>query len=284
MTLIISYLTGRYIVQASDRRVTYGDGRVGEVMNKAVVIGHSGCAAYTGLAFLDGRHPTDEFLMQCVFDSASNNQVVFDVMSRSASRAVRMNPGLPKEAVHRGEVSRTSFVICSFMPRAREPQLNKASDRVPVLTVISNAQFDLSESWATSADKHFRMTQGAISPGKSFLHAAGQPIPALVRKRLVRDLARADRRSGEPEVAARLIARAIQEVHTANSAVGPSVNCVLVRNITTPTRTYRWGKSDSHSCHDRAIRRTRNARGQLLPNAARRHQARTCDLHLPPPS
>jgi hypothetical protein len=57
VTLVLTFLSERFIVQASDRRILYSDGRVSEVMNKAVVIGTVGCAAYTGLTFLDGRVP-----------------------------------------------------------------------------------------------------------------------------------------------------------------------------------------------------------------------------------
>jgi hypothetical protein len=58
VTLVLTFVSDRYIVQASDRRVTYEDGRVSEVMNKAVIISHYGCAAYTGLALLDEQVPT----------------------------------------------------------------------------------------------------------------------------------------------------------------------------------------------------------------------------------
>ena len=205
-------------------------------MNKAVVIESSGCAAYTGLAFLDGRKPTDEFLMQSIDDAAASGSNALEHMARSATRAVRLNAALPKARSERAVVARTSFVVAAF---ARSGEL---VSRVPTLTVVSNAQFDMSESWEPEARPRFQMTQRVVTPGEWLIHVAGQPLPVHVRKELIRNLSRAIKRCVGPEPVARLVSRAVQTVHESNEWVGPSVNCIIVRDVPPQTPTQADGQ------------------------------------------
>lgn len=228
--MIITLVTDDYIVQASDRRVTYGS-RVGEVMNKAVIIDRSGCAAYTGLAFLDGKMPTDEFLMEAIDSAATEGEDPFQRLARHASRAVHLNKRLPNGEAERKEIARTSFVIAEFVRGAGPCDARPTAPSAPVLTVVSNAQADLSESWAPQARKKFQSVHATVQPGEWILHVAGQAIPGVLRRRLDRDVSRAIARCAGPEPAARLLARAIQTVSETNKYVGPSVNCVMIRNI-----------------------------------------------------
>jgi hypothetical protein len=233
VTLILTLVTDRFIVQASDRRVTYGDGRVGEVMNKAVVISTTACAAYTGLAFLDGKMPTDLFLMSAIDDAFASGTPVFDRLAHDAERAVRLNRSLPKTEPERSQIARTSFVVAAFVP-VLDVDGHESGRRAPVLTIVSNAQFDLGESWADQAIKRFERTQVAVRGGSAFLHAAGVPVPSKTRKRLERALRHALERGAQPESVARLLARAVRDVHETNPGVGPSVNCVIVRDMAPP--------------------------------------------------
>lgn len=232
VTLIITFVSGRYIIQASDRRVTYGDGRVGEVMNKGVVIGDAACAAYTGLAFLGGgSHPTDEFVMESVARSMNvDDPELLERLARDATRTVRMNRDLPKGA-QRDEIARTSIVLAGLVPSVDAATGKHGRRRYPMLSVVSNAQFDLSEEWAPTARPKFEVQRAWVPDGRWFLHSAGQRIPATVKRRLIRSLRVAVDRCVHPEPAARLIARAVRDVHEVNEFVGPSVNVVIVRDL-----------------------------------------------------
>ena len=235
VTLIITFVSDRYIIQASDRRITYGDGRVGEVMNKGVVIGDSACAAYTGLAFVGGaRRPTDEFVMESIARTPDvDDSGLLARLARDATRAVRMNRDLPNGG-QRAEIARTSFVLAGFVPGVDAKSGAQGSRRFPMLSVVSNAQFDLSEEWAPTARTKFEVQRAGVRDGCWFLHSAGQRIPAVIKRRLNRSLRVAVDRCAHPESAARLIARAVRDVHEVNASVGPSVNVVVIRDLVRP--------------------------------------------------
>jgi hypothetical protein len=62
MTLILSCLTPEYIIQVSDRKLTYPDGTVfDETANKAIVFHNRASIAYTGIAMI-GSQRTDEWI------------------------------------------------------------------------------------------------------------------------------------------------------------------------------------------------------------------------------
>lgn len=224
--MILTLLCERYIVQAADRRVTYSDGRAGEVMNKIVVIANAGTAAYTGLAFVDGRNPTDMLLLDSIARSFKNRTNAIERLAHQATRAVRMNHALPSSETQRATIARTSFVLGVYERPGESPG--------PTLIVVSNAQADFSEAWLPMASKKFHAMVGTVPHGSARLHVAGQPLPPVVRKRLTRQTRDLIHRGVGPEAAARLLARAIQDVSSANPSVGSNVTCVLVRNVPAP--------------------------------------------------
>lgn len=227
--MILTLLSDRYVVQAADRRVTYGDGRVGEVMNKTVIVGGVGTAAYTGLAFIDGNSPTDMLLMNSLAQSFKNRENALARLAHDAERAVRMNRALPPNGEERAQIARTTFVLGYF----REPGVSPG----PSLVVVSNAQSDFSEAWQPTAAKKFGVVTGDLPQRQTFLHVAGQPLPPPIRARLARQTREIVRRGNGPEPAARLLARAIQDVSSINPSVGSNVTCVLVRNMPPPAPT-----------------------------------------------
>lgn len=224
--MILTLLCDRYVVQAADRRVTYGDGRVGEVMNKTVIVGGVGTAAYTGLAFIDGKNPTDMLLMDSLAQSFKHRENALERLAHDAERAVRLNRTLPLSVKDRAQIARTSFVVGYF----RQPGVSTT----PSLVVVSNAQSDFTEAWEANASKKFRVVAGDIPRGRLFLHVAGQPLPPTIRARVVRQTCEAAGRGTGPEPIARLLARAIQDVSATNPGVGSNVTCILVRNMTPP--------------------------------------------------
>jgi hypothetical protein len=224
--MILTLLCDRFIVQAADRRVTYGDGRVSEVMNKTVIVAGAGTAAYTGLAFVDGRNPTDLMLIDSLARSFKNRQNALERLAHDAERAIRLNRSLPKDVTERSRLARTSFVLGFFK--------NPGSSGGPSLAVVSNAQGDFTEAWRETASKRFGAVAGDLPLGQTFLHVAGQPLPASLRARLVRQSREVIRRGNGPEAAARLLARAIQDVSSTNPGVGSNVTCILVRNMSEP--------------------------------------------------
>lgn len=195
-------------------------------MNKTVVVAGVGTAAYTGLAFIDGRQPTDMLLLGSLAQSFKNRENALERLAHDAERAVRMNRSLPTDQSRRKEIARASFVLGYFIEPGRST--------VPSLVVVSNAQSDFTEAWRPTASKKFSVVAGNVPRGQIFLHVAGQPLPKPIRARVVRQSREIVRRCDAPEPAARLLARAIQDVSSNNPGVGCNVTCVLVRNMPTP--------------------------------------------------
>ena len=93
---------------------------------------------------------------------------------------------------------------------------------------MSNAQ-TLAKGWKSYADSQFGVHWKFLPESDPFLlHEAGQPVPAEIRVPLERLVGECLRRDVIPEAVARLLARAIREVSTKNSAVGPNVMCTFV--------------------------------------------------------
>lgn len=220
MTLLLTLLTPEYIVQASDRRLTMPDGTLAEeASNKAVLIERFGCMAYTGLAYCDGRNPTELLMMEAVAASIGSSQPVGPRLRADATRAVKIvRRNLPFA------VSRTTFVIAGFQ------SFEASASMRPRLIVVSNAQTAEDESWAPEAAREFKESGRDLHVDEPLLlHAAGQPVPNYVRAPLRRQLASCLRRSKHPELAARLMSRAIRDVARSNTAVGPNVMSVMIR-------------------------------------------------------
>jgi hypothetical protein len=232
LTLLLTCVTQRFTVQASDRRLTRLDGTLAEERaNKATILAYYGSFAYTGLAASSRTEGTDEMLMRALAKEHKNADEAMRNLASEASRTIgrlRLQGLRPqKERVAR----RTSFVGCGFVG-LRDPASagrSQVTDNLhPFLTVVSNAQ-SLSRGWRPEASPQFGVHGAFLSEEQPFLlHEAGQPVPTALRTQTMRMIAACLRRGVHAEAVARLLARAIREVARTNRAVGPNVMCTFV--------------------------------------------------------
>ncbi|WP_149038193.1 hypothetical protein [Kitasatospora sp. MBT63] len=229
MTLLLTCITNRFAVQASDRRLTLLDGSIHEeVANKATLFGNSAAFAFTGLARCSHVERTDELLMRCMAQEKPL-PALLDTLAKTAASSIR-NLQLACRPTERRSARRTSFVGGGFAGM-RNPQAQgrlPSSDHLhPYLAVISNAQ-DLSEEWREEADQNFSVHLKFLPPDSLFmLHAAGQQLTGNERNQLERSIRRILEKTEGPEPIARVLARTIQAVSNRNARVGPNVMCAF---------------------------------------------------------
>ena len=232
MTLLLTCVTPRFVVQASDRRLTHLDGSVQEdIANKATMLCRFATFAYTGLARCSRTERTDGLLLRCLSAAGVPITGLLDGLAREAARGIRQLPlQVPRD--QRRAVRRTSFVGAGFVGMKIPSRFGRrpAADELhPFLAVVSNAQ-DLTEQWRPEADQQFTVHVEYLGEDQSFLpHAAGQPFTGPDRVHLERDIGRCLAHTQHPEPLARLLARAIRLVAGHNQLVGPNVMCTLVR-------------------------------------------------------
>lgn len=232
LTLLLTCVTHDFVVQASDRRLTFLNGKIAEeVANKATLFGNAGNFAFTGLSRCSHRETSDELLMRCL--SVTNLPLVdlLEGLAKSAARDIRNLP-LSVRPRDRRAVRRTSFVGAGYVGVKYPGRFNlpDSSDELQTfLCVVSNAQ-DLSEAWREEADQEFSVHLGWLPPERShMLHVAGQPLLTQERVQLERGLRKALGRVTHPEPIARLLTRAVRQVSARNVTVGPNVMCTMTR-------------------------------------------------------
>lgn len=232
VTLLLTCVTPRFTVQASDRRLTRLDGTLAEERaNKATLLAYYASFAYTGLAVSSRTEATDEMLTRAL---AKEHKSPDEAMRNLASEATRTIGRLRLQGLRPYQervVRRTSFVVCGFAG-LRDPasagRSPVADDLHPYLVVVSNAQ-DLSRGWRPEASPQFGVHGGYLDEDRPFLlHEAGQPVPPALRTKTMRMIGACLRHGVHAEAVARLLARAIREVAQNNSAVGPNVMCTFV--------------------------------------------------------
>jgi hypothetical protein len=246
VTLLLTCVTPRFVVQASDRRLTRLDGSVAEdIANKATMLCRFATFAYTGLAQCSRTERTDMLLLRCLSAEGVPITGLLDGLARDASRGIRELP-LRVRRDQRRSVRRTSFVGAGFVGMKNPARFGRqpAPDELhPFVVVVSNAQ-DLTEQWRPEADQQFTVHVGYLGEDQQFqLHAAGQPFAGPDRVRLERDIGRYLAHAQHPEPVARLLTRAIRVVAGRNQRVGPNVMCTMVRRdqVQTDTQTFVGG-------------------------------------------
>jgi hypothetical protein len=232
MTLLLTCVTDRFVIQASDRLLTYPDGSVAqEKANKATIVGNHASFAYTGLSMCSVTESTDALVARCFarYDKSFDRQLAY--LAREAARSIR---GLPLPHVPpatRRVIRRTSFVGGGYLA-IKKLHLNKTpslDELHPFLGVVSNAQ-GVTEEWRPHADQEFSSAIKFLEHDQLFLlHAAGQLFEGLERVRLERTIRRSLERITHPEPIARLLTQAIRGVANRNARVGPNVMCTMVR-------------------------------------------------------
>ncbi|HEV2999370.1 MAG TPA: hypothetical protein VGW75_01430 [Solirubrobacteraceae bacterium] len=208
MTIVISCLTERYVLQVSDRRLTQvGSGRpVPGEFNKAVLFGNSVAFAYTGLAKI-GRLDTDEWLADALASGHDDNSSIVAVRDR-ATTAFRRLRCAPRWKAH-------AFVAVGW---------DKPPDNggwVPWICWISNSM-DAAGRWIRPPTDSFeahsfvlRTTPDGRALALSFV---GVPLTRTEHVSLMRDLKRyVNHGVGPALVAERLVSQVRQVARRATT-------------------------------------------------------------------
>jgi hypothetical protein len=103
VTLLLTCVTPRFVVQASDRRLMYLDGSAPEeIANKATMLCRFAAFAHTGLARCSITEPTDELLLRCLAVPKVPISGLLDGLARQAARAIRIATSGDARAAARG--------------------------------------------------------------------------------------------------------------------------------------------------------------------------------------
>lgn len=136
-------------------------------------------------------------------------------MMFAADAALARNRGLPNKP----ETSRTSIVLAAFakVPAAVVPPGKVVAERAPTLSVVTNAQANLSQHWSPRASKRFHALIYVLGEDEGyFLHIAGQRVGTDTENRLHRDIRRVMARTVHPETLGRVLARTVQTIAKGN--------------------------------------------------------------------
>lgn len=220
MTLVLTCLTKEYVLQVSDRRLTWPNGRVADDnANKAVLLANQMAFAYTGRARV-GPERTDVWLAHVLRDmshgpaAAANGLEVIVSLGRRATEASR---GVPLSQ------ARLAFVAAGFARLAAGEPLR------PYVSFISNALTDQLD-WLPAAEPTFvgRTLVKANDRQNYFCPSAGERLlPEEVRS-LSRSLRRIVDHETGPEPAADVMVETIRKVAKRTRTVGEDllVNCL----------------------------------------------------------
>jgi hypothetical protein len=211
MTLILSCATAKYVVQVSDRRLTWtrgpNAGRVADDRsNKAVVFCDRMSFAYTGLAEIGGIK-TYDWIGKTIADPTSNTVSgacrKLETAATAAFRGLRAAP----------EDKRHAFCGVGWVLIAPEPVYRAC------VCSISNAQDD-NFQWLPRAEGKFTLRYRVLSATEPLLFLdTGHPLPSSYKNYLVRHL----RRAVEHDVRAPSIAWTLLHAVRAISDHAPSV-------------------------------------------------------------
>jgi hypothetical protein len=144
VTLLLTCVTHRFVVQASDRRLTLTNGAIHEeIANEATLLGNHATFAYTGLSKLSVSEPTDVLLLRSLAEPGVPILQLLRNLGENAGRSIR-NLSLPSvRPSDRGWVRRTSFVGSGFFGLHHPERFRRRTsiDNLhPSIAVVSNFQ------------------------------------------------------------------------------------------------------------------------------------------------
>ena len=220
MTLVLSCITRDFIVQVSDRRLTWLNGpNSGSVAdderNKAVVVCNRLVFAYSGLAEI-GSLRTDDWLLEVIRRATVKSYNVRAVVSAIATEATDAF----RRLVLSRHLKRHAFVAAGWVKLAREAPL------VPVIVSISNAVDDRWR-WQRVASDQFIVLHALLRPsGRAELRCTGQHLEELKAKRLRRQIDRCIEHNAGPGACVEILAKAIRDAARTRDTIGANLLAV----------------------------------------------------------
>jgi hypothetical protein len=233
VTLVLSLMSDRYVVQVSDRRLTWSDGRTAEDReNKTVFLCNFAAFGYTGLARL-GTAPTHEWIAEMLNRPGDIGEVVEGLRADATQRFYRL--GVAREW-RRTAIAGVGFLGLKYSEAERIGRQPTADDLHPFYVVVSNCFGDKPGTWAPLAFEEFETSWGLLDVEYRVL-SVGQDLLPDEWARLHRQVRQCVRRAAHPYAAARILARMVREVSCRNPAVGGNVMCMLLPRPGDPSST-----------------------------------------------
>ena len=200
MTIILTGLVGDHIVQVSDRRLTWPEGKLyDDDTNKAVFFCGRVAVAFTGLYQMEGK-PTAEWIGSCMKDHTQIEAAMKQVGDR-ADRYLRQSTFIDK---------RLTVVATGWAT------LRGAFPIQPFVCVASNCMTD---SWDPAP--YGPMNVRTVFPGSSWnFFSAGQSLYHAEKVRLNRLVKRALEHGATAMSVARLLQSTVFSVAVRNTRVG----------------------------------------------------------------
>jgi hypothetical protein len=220
LTLVLSCLTPDFVIQVSDRRLTYPNGSLADdETNKAVCFYGRIFFAYIGLSKV-ARMDTHVWLAEALNRAKTSGSTggVINLLRTDATRAFQAIPGRT--------LKRHAFVAVGWATFPDQPDHLR-----PFISTISNA-IDANGNWLAQANRQFDVGVRPLLDGEAFHFAAhGQSLTPSETVSIRRNIRRALARGGGPSSVARLLTTLLRSVARRNSAVGESMLVsVLPRN------------------------------------------------------
>ena len=228
MTLILSCLTNEHIVQVSDKRLTWKDGRPPyDGANKIVILHQQVAFSYTGRGHTNVEGKTiDLWLGEVLWKVRSKSYM--DICSAIASNATVIFWQMPSLWD-----KRHSFVGIGWIKLAVDNQLR------PIVTTISNA-LDHDGGLLPVAQDEFGVTHRVLPDSKPFhLEITGQPMAEKTKVQTLRLLRRCVAKNAGPIPMAQILCGAVRATASRNETVGRNLLVVSIpRSSFSPTRSY----------------------------------------------
>jgi hypothetical protein len=202
MTLVLTCLTSEYIVQVSDRRLTFNGRLCDDDTNKAVCYCGRTAVAYTGPARIGG-HETAEWIGNAMKDA----EQVEPAMNELGRRAEFALGRVEKSARH------FAVVAAGWATLRGKPPLR------PYVCTTSNFMSDAGE-WMAEASDRMRLRTLFLDESRShLLHVAGQNLTQEEAVRINRLIRKAvERGSASPGPLARVLGGAVHIVASGSDA------------------------------------------------------------------
>ncbi len=243
MTMILTCLTKDFIVQASDRRLVYRQGRKilykEDDRNKALIYENHTVFAYTGLATLSNQ----KFAIDWAAELLAQPPTLHDAMVYLCECATRLMETQPFSG-YPDDQRRLGFVGAGFINYVEAT----TTTRRPGYLIISNFMNHEGEPQPPPYNKfraYFNLPIPLDEPTFT-LFRAGQLLPGDSEKQLNRTLRRYFQKKQNTvrhETIGWLLTRAIQEAAATNEKVGKNVICTFV------PREYREDTGDNREIH-----------------------------------
>lgn len=165
MTVIISYVSAKHVIQVSDRRLTWITGpNAGQIAdddaNKAVVICNRLVLAYTGLAQMTGQK-TDEWALDVVAEvNPYNPQRVIESLCKRATEDFKK--------INLTKSSKKHAFVISGWAKFNNPD----APLTPFISAISNALSDKWQ-WLPEAESTFHIRTESLATRPFLLAIVG---------------------------------------------------------------------------------------------------------------